>query len=174
MFNLAGDLVRILVCSVQTNVLQDHKQSPPIATMVSPALLLGLQATKGNHPSPSQVTRLLELLELQMMQETSRHLSVLHHLMLSEGVRDDTTLPLDLWKTNVGSQTHLTLCAQKLTQRITHTSSSEQRMIRSSGDSHHSLATDSQCWEQWVWHNYVIGRSWYIAPWVYGLPKSAA
>ena len=144
--HLAGDLVRILVCNVQTNALQDHKQSPPIATIVSPALLLGLQATKGNTLPPSQVTRLLELLELQMMQETSRHLSVLHHLMLSEGVRDDTTLPLDLWKTNVGSQTHLTLCAEKLTQRITHTSPSVQR---SSEDSHHGLATDSQCWEQW-------------------------
>ena len=129
MFNLAGDLVRVLVCNVQTNALQDHKQSPP--TIVSPALLLGLQATKGNSLPPSQVTRLLELLELQMMQETSRHLSVLHHLMLSEGVRDDTTLPLDLWKTNVGSQTHLTLCAEKFR------------------DSHHGLATDSQCWEQW-------------------------
>lgn len=37
---------------MQTNALQDHKQSPPIATMVSPALLLGLQATKGNTLPP--------------------------------------------------------------------------------------------------------------------------
>ena len=36
-----------------------------------------------------------------MIQETSKHLSKLHHLMLCEGERDDTTLPLDLWRTDV-------------------------------------------------------------------------
>ena len=55
---------------------------------------------------PPQVTRLIELLEVQMIQETSKHLSKFHHLMLCEGERDDTTLPLDLWRTDV--RAHLT------------------------------------------------------------------
>ena len=36
-----------------------------------------------------------------MIQDTSKHLSKLHHLMLCEGERDDTTLPLDLWRADV-------------------------------------------------------------------------
>ncbi len=36
-----------------------------------------------------------------MISETSKYLSKLHHLMLNERERDDATLPLDLWKSNV-------------------------------------------------------------------------
>jgi hypothetical protein len=36
-----------------------------------------------------------------MIQNTTKLLSQLHHLMLNERERDDATLPLDLWKTPV-------------------------------------------------------------------------
>ena len=36
-----------------------------------------------------------------MVKETCKHLSKLHHLLLSEKERDETTLPLDLWKRDV-------------------------------------------------------------------------
>ena len=72
--------------------------------------LMGYTSISKVAPSPSplpppQVTRLIELLEVQMIQETSKHLSKLHHLMLCEGERDDTTLPLDLWRTDVRTHT---------------------------------------------------------------------
>ena len=70
--------------------------------------LMGYTSISKVAPSPlppPQVTRLIELLEVQMIQETSKHLSRLHHLMLCEGERDDTTLPLDLWRTDVRAHT---------------------------------------------------------------------
>ena len=48
-----------------------------------------------------QIARLLELLAQQMIQDTSKRLAKQHHLMLNERERDEATLPLDLWKTNV-------------------------------------------------------------------------
>ena len=44
---------------------------------------------------------LLDMIEQVMISETSKYLSKLHHLMLNERERDDATLPLDLWKSNV-------------------------------------------------------------------------
>ena len=48
-----------------------------------------------------QVSCLLELLELDLIHEAEKHVAHLHHLLLSEKQRDDSTLPLDLWKKNV-------------------------------------------------------------------------
>lgn len=48
-----------------------------------------------------QVSRLLELLEQHMIQDTTKLLSKHHHLMLNERERDEAILPLDLWKTPV-------------------------------------------------------------------------
>ena len=48
-----------------------------------------------------QVKCLLDMMEQVMISETSKYLSKLHHLMLNERERDDATLPLDLWKSNV-------------------------------------------------------------------------
>ena len=38
-----------------------------------------------------------------MISETSKYLSKLYHLMLNERERDDSILPLDLWKSNVST-----------------------------------------------------------------------
>ena len=51
--------------------------------------------------SAPQVKCLLDMMEQVMISETSKYLSKLHHLMLNERERDDVTLPLDLWKSNV-------------------------------------------------------------------------
>ena len=47
----------------------------------------------------------MDLLEQALIADTTKHLSKLHHLLLNERERDDSTLPLDLWKSNVSSLT---------------------------------------------------------------------
>eukprot|EP00731_Ephydatia_muelleri_P000295 Em0001g295a len=46
----------------------------------------------------AQVKHLLQLLEQYLVDDTCKHLTKIHHLLMAERQRDDTTLPLDLWK----------------------------------------------------------------------------
>jgi len=48
--------------------------------------------------NPLQITRLLTLLDNRLIQEEIKQLSKDVSLVMHEGERDDTSLPLDLWK----------------------------------------------------------------------------